>query len=255
MRVERELLRVPMRPDEALAVIRDSYRFAAALDPEAETGVDLTPGTTVAEWRQACDLVGTRALGRALNGWFRVTATDAEWRPVLEPSDQATLAEVCRLVAANGAERPVAPPARLAGGECAAAGAFLAIRALIAREGGDAAGLRPSTPLAALRGRELGPLVQAIGKLAPGLLPVPRAVSSRPWRMSGWLLGTSVLALPLASVVDAQWYPSACFAGIAAAMLGLAVSHRIWPERYEYAEPTTFGALARAVVRHHTPSA
>jgi hypothetical protein len=253
MKVERNLPQVPMAPADVLEAIRETYRFAAKLDPEAEPDVDLTLTTTVAEWRRACDLVGPRALGRALNEWFGVTASDAEWLAALEPSKRVTLAGVCGLVAAKGAMRPVAHPARLAGGECAAAGAFLTIRALLARDGGAAVGLPPSTLLSSLDGRRLVALVSVMGKLAPGVLPVPRVVTSRAARLNGWLLLTSVFALLFAGLVEAPWYPAACFAGIAAAIVGVAISSRIWPQRYEFDEPATLGAVARAAIQDHTP--
>ena len=253
MKVERDLSHVPMSPADVLKAIRESYRFAAELDPEAEPDVDLTLATTVAEWRQACDLVGPQALGRALNEWFSVTASDAEWWAALEPSRRVTLAGVCGLVAAKGATRSFARPARLAGGECAAAGAFLTIRALLAREGGAADGLRPSTPLASLNGRSLAALMSAMGKFAPGVLPVPRVVTSRAARLNGWLLVASVFALLFAGQVEAPWYPAACFAGMAATVVGLAITSRIWPPRYEFGEPATLGAVARAAIQDHAP--
>jgi hypothetical protein len=251
MRVERELIQVPMRPDDVLAAIRESYRFAAELDPESESGIVLTRDSAIAEWRRACDLVGARALGHALNEWFGVAASEAEWRDVLEPPQQARLAGVCDLVAAKGARRPVPGSAHFAGGECAAGGAFLTLRTLLAREGINVRELRPSTPLSALAGRHLVPLVTIMGKLAPNVLPVPRIITSRLERLSAGAFGICLTALLFAGAVDSPWYLVSALVGMILAAIGLYASQGLAPERYEFAEPATLGAVARVAIRNH----
>lgn len=247
MKVARELHYVTMTPDDVLSVIRDSYRFSEELDPESEPGVDLTFASTVAEWRSACDLVSTRPLGRALNAWFGVKATDAEWREVLEPPQHATLKSVADLVASKGAVRPVAPPARLAGGECKAAGYFLAMRSLLQEAGVEASRLQPSTSLASLSADTIFELTKVMGRLAPGVMPVPRQPATVADRIIAWFMLLSLLALAFAGLIDIPWYPSACLLGLLLGVSGIIAKSRLFPGRLVFAENATLGDLARAI--------
>lgn len=247
MKVSRELDYVPMSAADVLAVIRDSYRFSEELDPESELGVDLTFASTVAEWRNACDLVSTRELGRALNAWFGVNASDAEWRAVLEPPQHATLGSVAALVASKGAVRPVAPPARLAGGECTAAGYFLAMRSLLQEAGVEASRLQPSTSLASLSADTIFELIKVMGRLAPGVMPVPRQPATAADRIIAWFMLLSLLALAFAGLIDIPWYPSACLLGLLLGVSGIIAKSRLFPSRLVFAENATLGDLARAI--------
>jgi hypothetical protein len=244
MKVKRDLVLVAMTPADVLATIRDSYRFAEQLDSEAEPDVDLTFTSTITQWRQACDLVGTHPLGRALNRWFGVAASDKEWRAVLTPPDRATLNDVCKLIVAKGATRPAARPARVAGVECSTAGAFLTLRALLAHESVHAHTLRPSTPLSALGRPALESLIGAMGKLAPGILPVPRIPSTAAERASARLV---------AGVVPLGWYPAACLLGAIVGIIALNLGARLSPAPIVFDASMTLGALARAVAQHRTP--
>jgi hypothetical protein len=128
----------PATPEYVLAVIRDMHRQQCQYDPEADPSSVLSFDTTVAEWRDACDLLGWRKLGRAYNQLWGISCSDAEWRAVLEPARQGRLADVCRLIASR-AVRPLIRPSRLSGTGCVPAGAFLTIRSLL-HEAGAAAG-------------------------------------------------------------------------------------------------------------------
>ena len=57
----------PATPEFVLEVVRDSHRQQCAYDPEADPSAQLSFDTTVAQWRDACDLVGTKGLGVALD--------------------------------------------------------------------------------------------------------------------------------------------------------------------------------------------
>jgi hypothetical protein len=92
-----------------------------------------------------------------------------------------------------------------------------------------------------------------MGRMAPGVMPVPKAVPSLAGRITGAVLGASLLALLFAGVVDAPWYLSACLIGIIAGIVGINVSTRYAPGRFEFANDATLGALARAVSSHRAP--
>ena len=193
----------PASADYVMAVLRDAYRHAERLDPESEPDVDLTFTSTIGDWRQACDLLSWRPLGRALNKWFDMDLPDSAWRAVLDPSDKHTLREVCELIAAH-AQRPVSRPARIAGVECKAAGTFLVLRTMLRHAGVPVADLRPSTPLESVARRQLGELLTTAGRLAPGVIPTPKLQHARPFDAALILAGCGLLGLLVAGVFHAS---------------------------------------------------
>ena len=163
----------PATPDYVLAVVRDVYRQQCQFDSEADPDVVLSFDSTVADWRGACDLLGWRELGRAYNQYWGIACSDDEWRAVLTPACRRPLAGVCRLIASR-ATRPRVRPARLFGGSCAPAGAFLTVRSLLHAAGAPAAEIAPSTLLAAYTRRYTGVFLGPVARLAPGALPTVR---------------------------------------------------------------------------------
>ena len=139
---------VPATPEYILDGIREEWRQSALLDGEQPGDVERqlpTFATTVHEWREAVDLVGWRALGKALDEQWGTRFSKDQWFSVLEPAREKTLRGVCELLATQ-ARRAVVPPAKMLGRECASAGVFLAIRSLLVQAGAPP-DLRPSTPL------------------------------------------------------------------------------------------------------------
>jgi len=170
---------IPASPEYILDVIRDSHRQQCQYDSEADPGVELTFETTIAEWRYACDLLGWRRLGRALEGEWKLGRRDSDWREILEPARKRTLGDVCRFIA-SGAVRPTIKPLNILGATCRPAGAFLAIRSLLREAGVDADSVAPSTPLHEYTRRYPDVFLGAITRLAPNTLPPVRFV------VSGW---------------------------------------------------------------------
>jgi hypothetical protein len=163
----------PATPEYVLAVIRDEHRQQCQHDPEADPAAVLTFDTTVGEWRDACDLLAWRELGRGYNQLWGIVCSNAEWHAVLEPADQRRLRDVCRLVAGR-AVRPRIRPSRLLGSTCATAGAFLTIRSLLHGAGAPAGEISPSTPLAPYTRRFAEVFLGSVSRLAPGVLPPVR---------------------------------------------------------------------------------
>jgi hypothetical protein len=163
----------PATPEYVLAVIRNMHRQQCRYDPEADPGASLTFDSTVEEWRDACDLLGWRELGRAHNEFWGSRCPDDQWQAVLEPAREKRLADVCTFVASR-ARRPRIRPARLFGRTCRAAGAFLTVRSLLGEAGALAEGIAPSTPLAPYTRQYCGVFLTAISRLAPGELPPVR---------------------------------------------------------------------------------
>ncbi|RLS52879.1 MAG: hypothetical protein DWH91_15545 [Planctomycetota bacterium] len=164
----------PATPYYVLAVLQDMHRQQCQHDPEADPDMVLSLATTVADWRNACDLVGWEELGRAHNDLWGVCITDSEWKEILEPAHNKRLEEVCELVASR-ITRPVIRPVRLLGGNCLPAGAFLTIRSLLCQAGERfASEIAPSTPLAPYARRYASVFLGPVSRLAPGSLPLVR---------------------------------------------------------------------------------
>jgi hypothetical protein len=187
----------PATPEYVLAVLRDMHRQQCQHDPEVDSGALLSFNTTVAEWRDACDLIGWRELGHAYNQFWGIACKDHEWRAVLEPARQRRLADVCQLIAAY-ATRPVIRPSRMLGSTCAPAGAFLTIRSLLHEAGAPAGEIAPSTPLAPYTRRFGAVFLGPISRLAPGALP-PVRIRTPVYDAAIWGVLVAVLCLLVGS--------------------------------------------------------
>ena len=163
----------PAVPEYVMAVLQDMHRQQCQSDPEADPGAVLSLDTTITEWRDACDLLGSKKLGRAHNEFWGISCSDAEWHAVLEPAGQKRLSGVCQLVAERTV-RPVIRPARLFGSNCAPAGAFLTIRSLLHQAGEQVDDIAPSTPLASYARRHAAVFLGPVSRLSPGSLPPVR---------------------------------------------------------------------------------
>ncbi|MBK9217203.1 MAG: hypothetical protein IPL70_01450 [Uliginosibacterium sp.] len=161
-----------------LEVIRDSYRQQVQFDPEAEPEMDLNFGSSIDDWRLACDLVRWRQLGQALAGMWEIQATDAEWKAVLEPAKTRRLGDLCAFIASR-AQRPTVRASRLLGSHCMTGGAFLALREALAQAGADVRRLKPSSPLAPYMDDYGGVILWQLAKLAPGRLPLVQLKSCK----------------------------------------------------------------------------
>ncbi len=236
----------PATPEYILAVLQDMHRQQCQWDPEADRGAELTMETTVAEWRDACDLLGWKPLGRGYNEFWSVSITDAEWQAVYEPSQGKRLAGVCELLASH-ATRPTIRPARLFGCNCALAGAFLTIRSLLYDAGEEAAGeIGPSTPLAPYFRRHTYVFLGLVSQLAPGALP--------PVRIHNPLYDAALLGVGvgwLAALIGACVSPWLVAVGAFLFVLGWALTWYAarWrlPASVEFGELRTFRDLAVVV--------
>ena len=234
---------------DILEIIRDRYRHAEQLDPEAERGLDLTFESTVAEWRNSCDLLPFAELWPALNTWFGVAFRASEWLEVLEPAEQKHLCGVCTLIATQ-ASRPTVRPFPVAGIECWSAGTFLTIRALLSRAGVPVEKIRPSTPLAGYA-REYGAVfISEIGRLAPGALPVPKIEHTAAHKLSIAALCAGFVVMLLVF----KWY--ALF--IASTVLivigfgGVWISSKYPPKAVKFGDLVTFRDLTEIVLQAKT---
>lgn len=243
----------PATPEYILAVLRDMHRQQCQYDPEADPGAVLSFDTTVAEWRDACDLLEWRELGRAYNQLWDISCSDDDWRAVLEPAGQRRLADVCQLIAARAA-RPAIRPSRLLGSECASAGAFLTIRSQLHEAGAPAGEIAPSTPLAPYTRRFAEVFLGPVSRLAPGALPLVQirtpVYDAAIWGMLAaivCLLVGTCSGVPLLTVAGAVLF-AACYA------FTWYAARRLLPASVEFGELRTFRDLA-IVVAEGSPAA
>lgn len=159
----------PATPDYVLAVLRFQHRQLCH-EGMAESDVPPSFEMTVAEWREACDLLDWQTLGQEYNAALGIDCSDAEWFAVLEPAEERRLVEVCRLIAVH-ATRPRVRPARLLGKSCGSAGAFLTVRSMLHQAGAPVAGLTPSSPLAAYTRSYPSVFLMDVPRLAPEGMP------------------------------------------------------------------------------------
>jgi hypothetical protein len=245
MRTTEFLPLAQMSPVDVLEVIRDRYRHAAQLDPEAERGLDLTLDSTVADWRASCDLLPTRKLGPALNDWFGVSFSGAEWAEVLEPGQSKTLRGVSELIATQ-ASRPVIRPFRVSGTECLSAGTFLTVRSLLVQAGMPVQHVRPSSALAPYARQWFPIFITEIGKLAPGALPVPTVEETTANKASMTALGIGFLVL-ITSIMRPELLTAAAIL-LPIGYMGLWITSRYPPRAVRFGTLATFRDLAEAVV-------
>lgn len=96
-------------PEYILSVLQDEHRQASRYDSAVDKAAVLTMETTIAEWREACDLIPPRPLGRALNETWGLNLSDDVWASVLGNGHHTTLRSVCELIALTSADQSSGP--------------------------------------------------------------------------------------------------------------------------------------------------
>ncbi len=156
-----------------LRMLADLHRHQVQFDPEAEPDITLCASSTVADWRNACDLLSWRKLGRAINAKFGISATDTEWRAVLKPARRRALLGVCQFISER-AKFPQLVPWGYFGASSLSASAFMSIRTALTEQGIDAVRIRPSTELAHFAALAPTTFAEFAARVAPRRLPTIR---------------------------------------------------------------------------------
>ncbi len=143
-----ELARTYYTAAELLEIFKESHRLFSPLDPEADETIVLTSDSTIADWREAQDLLPWRSLGMYFNKSFGIDLPlETTWYSVLEPSHKRTIGQVCELIAQHATKEEI-PSVRPFGQECQTAAVFLWLKGKLGSSGIDVSALRPSTPVA-----------------------------------------------------------------------------------------------------------
>lgn len=249
MNFEYPIIAEAATPEYVLEVLRADHRFALDHDPEAEPA-ELSFDSSVGEWREACDLLAWRPLGRALNKDWAVSISDRAWQRALEPSSSRTLQDVCTLIARH-ATRPLVRPARLLSSNCATAGAFLTVRSLLRDAGAPSEDIKPSTPLAPYTRRYPDVFLTSVKRLSPGTFPAVRI--DRPVQsvaLTAFLVGWLMVVLGSSNELR--------LAGAAVSLVAFLVlclaARFVSPSRVGLGDLRTFSDLARSICGTSRPS-
>ena len=247
----------PARAYEAadffLKVFQDMHRQSSQFDSEVDPDVNLSEATTIAEWREACDLLPWRQLANAYNDLFQIECSSEEWKTVLEPPKERTLGDVCRLLA-QYAQVPKVKAVSILGSDCLSGGAFLTIRSLLKDAGANHREIAPSTPLADYTRRYLDVFLGPIAGLAPGALP-PVKVQHRAHDLAifGILLSiaASVIGVILDAIFSSPWLMIIAFCLLAVCyVVSWIVALFLKPCRVEFGQLKTFRDLANLIAGH-----
>ena len=235
---------VDSTPDDVLAVVRDMHRQQCAYDPEANPCVSLSHDSTIAEWRDACDLLPWAQVAEAMNSFWSVAIPMAEWWEALEPPKTRPLRGVCELLAGRS-KVPRIRPATILGARCVTAGAFLTVRSHLADAGADVSNLAPSTPLGEYTRQYAGVFLGPVSRLAPGALPTvkirtPVYHTFIYGMLVAWVAGVVGLCAGLHAVALLAGLATAiCYGGIWIA------ARRLLPTSVEFPGLVTFRDLSR----------
>jgi hypothetical protein len=236
MNADYPIQEVQATPEYILAVIKDSHRQQCRFDPEAEKDILLTFDSTIADWRNACDLLDWRRLAKSLNDWFRTDFSNEQWKAVLEPARKKRLRGVCELLSMKVKRIEIKP----FGDRCVNAGIFLTIRSFL-KHAGAKEQIKPSTPIAPFSRNYLAEFFDGIAKLEPGALPLVK-IHKPFYNYSIWafLLGLVIC------IVGGFLNPfvvifGVCFAALAYAAIYVAA--KLHPARVEFGSIQTFRDL------------
>ena len=215
--------------------------------------MQLSRASTIAEWREACDLLPWRELATAYNQLFQIECSPPEWKTVLVPAKERTLGDVCELLACH-ARIPRVREVKIFGAECLHAGAILTIRALLQEAGANCREITPSTPIAGYARRYFQVFLGPISWLAPGALPPVKTVSlGYDLAIAGMIFA---LVMALAGAFLSEFFLSAwlIFAGISLFVFCCALTWFVAETltRVEFGELKTFRDLASAIAGHRS---
>lgn len=218
MSIENSVEFVRPTPEHVLEVLRDWHRHDPIWGILTLKGPRLHMHTSVAEWRDECELVTWRRLGVGMNEAWKIDLSPDEWKQVLEPARTRTLQGVCELIAANAS---VSKPrsVTILGRKCKPAAAFLAIRRLLVDAGEAPESIAPSTPLSDIARRRFEVFLGGMTKMAPGRLPRMKIHDSIPERISKWTFFCGLLLMaagrfdyPVLTILGGMLFIGSCIA-------------------------------------------
>ncbi|MBD8387197.1 hypothetical protein [Dysgonomonas sp. BGC7] len=153
--------------EDVLNIFVEQHRLASPFDPEADPFIELSFDSSIAEWRDANDLISWRPLSLFLNKEFRISPSEKEWKSVLTPSCRRTLKGVCDLIVTHSSNDNIYPM-RVLGKECLSSSVFFTLKRSLKEEGVDVSEIRPSTALSPYLDKYFSEMIMLITILAKG---------------------------------------------------------------------------------------
>lgn len=237
--------------EDALAMLNESYRQLGYIYFDNENPQPLTFDTTIAEFESVFDTPKSAPqLGRILDEFFHLEAS-RETCAVLHPPKKRTLGEFCRYIASRQVQIPAFRPVAVLGSECAAAGAFVTIRALLRDRGADVREIAPSTPLHSYA-RLHREAFYDLGLIVPGRLPLIRVKMGLLGCIPGLVLLGVFLAVASFWLRSSELFTWGC--GLAMWPMGIGYLLSGWPPREVLiGDLKTFRDLCDAITRPAAP--
>jgi hypothetical protein len=233
-------------PDEVLAILVDQHRLQSQVDPEAEPDALLTFDSSIADWRSACDLLGWRGLGQALNEEWGLSLSMTAWRDLLEPAGQRSLRILCEAISCQ-AQIESLPDKGFLGCRSSEGRALRALRDVLLRLGVPRHEIQATTPVAPFLSRYGWRLLSPCLRFAPGALPSIKHVG-RMRRVLLLLMGSLMIAsIGLALFRSPLGAPSLCLALLC--MLLLWIPHPIFRGSLVLPGVATLGDLATCLAK------
>ena len=232
-----------MTSDEVLVSLvdltRDEFGDPALLHPKRDDPARLLI--------MAIGAGDVRAIGKRLNTLFRLSIPESTWRQVLLPKRKKTIGDACDFIACH-ARVPVVEPVKVLGDESLAAGAFLAIRRVLAECGNDVSDLRPSAPLVGYFRRNFDETVLRLMLLAPNRLPPASIESPVQAALSLGLIASFVMVFA-SRLLHLPWLVTINAIACIAVLWTIAWTcrNRIKPRAVRFGAARTFGDLARVI--------
>lgn len=233
--------------EDVMAILAEEHRRREHISPESGGVKLISFDSTVAEYEKTFDVPQRiPTLARNLNRFFEMNI-ERELCDTMHPPRERTLRDVCRLVASRNYEQRALLPVQIFGSECAAAGAFVTLKALLKEAGADVSEVAPSTSLAEYARRYTGAF-HNLALMAPGKLPLTHVKHDLDIPL---LL---VFVLYIATAVASLWYWSfklfCITGGFGLLLLALAAAMaNVLPREVRFGEFKTFRDLCRAITR------
>jgi len=155
-------------PEEILQILNDFFHCQAAFNPEVDPGEDLTFETTIAEWRDICDLKDYMCLAKVYHEFFQLTTPLHELEDCLL-LEKTKLSRFCHYIADHASRQTVLPMMSL-GQLCMTASIFKTLMAKLKLRGVDIQHIRPSSEFKPLFRKHGDVILEEVSKLAPGSL-------------------------------------------------------------------------------------
>lgn len=250
----------PMTSEEVLSVFQQLQRLDIECFGRPLPSELIQFDTAIADLYFELDSLGApftvrKGTWKTMTKFFDASIPYRTWKSVVRPEKKRTVRELCELIASEAVMEDIRPLSIL-GRECLPAGAFLAVRNVLAEEGADVSDLRPSTRLEPLLKQHGDFFTWKMFKLAPGRLPRLQTKMHRFQLAASYLVGVSVLLMAIGTpmlIFDVGGATPIFFGGMVTmvpALLSTYATSSLPPREARLGEMQTVRDLCYAIVQN-----